>query len=144
MAGRIDVLTDQIKMRHVVFPPSGDNERFRIAYPAKAQYTPTNLGPGIISANPDKGALLTLTTFPGEPADVLALSLIVQNTLDNATRQTGVTPGRWSGQAKTSSEVVSWSGAQLIQTSDTVSLQTRSTVTHTYQLLGVARIPVPQ
>lgn len=128
-----DVVNDVLIAAGQILPPSGEDERYRIAFPASAEAVDGNSGDNIVSLTPYKSAVLTLTCYSSDPAYAICVALLNQQ---NATRQ-ALAGGNAS--LVLSGEEVAWGSMSITQQAEVVSARTAQIVTWEFTLSDVTR-----
>lgn len=128
-----DVVNDVLIGAGQILPPSGDDERYRIAFPVSAEAVDGNSGDNIVSLTNYKSAVLTLTCYPSDDAHRICVGLLNQQ---SATRQKLA-----GGNAliNLSSEEVTWRSMTITQQADVVSKRTAEPVSWEFTLSDVTR-----
>lgn len=132
-----DITGDILVIAGTAFPSSGETERFRIAFPAIFEVTPTNYGDDIRSVIPDSGADLVVTCYATDPAHSLMLALYQRQQSGEALvgGQSGL--ARFAGAP--GADACRWENTTITKPADIVSSRTKTTVTWTIRLSGVQR-----
>ena len=133
MQQTVDVVNDVLIAAGQILPPSGEDERYRIAFPASAEAVDGNSGNNVVSLTPYKSAVLTLTCYSSDPAYAICVSLVNQQ---NATRQ-ALAGG--NARINLSGEEVTWGSMTITQQAEVVSARTAQIVTWEFTLSDVTR-----
>lgn len=140
----VDVTRDQLVIDGTVFPPSGESERWRIAFPPSAEATDGNSGDTVIAHSPAKSAILTLSCYQTDQAHLLASAKFAKQ---EALKASGSGLAGGSAPLATFTElsdprVVRWGSTVITQPSDVVSSQKNEIVTWVFTLVDAVRVGV--
>lgn len=128
-----DVVNDVLVAAGQILPPSGEDERYRIAFPPSAEAVDGNEGNNIVSLTNYKSAVLTLTCYSSDTAHAAMVALLNQQTTSRLALAGGVASIVLSG------EEVTWTAMSILQQSEVVSTRTAQLVTWECTLSNVTR-----
>lgn len=138
----VDAINDSLTIRGVIFPPSGDSERYRLVWPVRYEGADSNSGDRIHSRKPGRGAVLTITCYPTDQAHQFLVALKAQQDLDDASPATRLP---WPGTSSLAGtgETAWWGDARITQEGDLVSTNSAGVVTWTLDLVDARRAMAP-
>ena len=134
----LDVTSDTLILDGDAFPPTGETEKFRIAFPATREVGQANNGADVVSKIPVNGADLTVTCLTNDPGNAILRRLYAKQEAGTQLGAGGAGMARFNGQAD--ADAARWELMTILKQADMVSATGRPTVTWTIRLHGVVRL----
>lgn len=141
----VNVLGDSLVIAGILFPPSGESDRFRISFPESYSVQSSNSSADILSKNVATGATLTISCYQTDILATVLEAAYAQQLVDDALPTVRVPkPGAASllmNLENPTPRGVLWLDCRILQRGDFASSRNGAVVTWVFNLSRVAVAP---
>jgi hypothetical protein len=139
----VNVLGDSLVIAGILFPPSGESDRFRISFPESYTGQDSNSTDRIQSKNVAVGATLTISCYQTDALALVLEQALAQQLVDDA-NPSARTPKPGSASILQAPGVTArganWQDCRIFQQGDVASARNGAVVTWVFDLVNVRRV----